>query len=213
VCASHTNREPETSVVNSHLPFAPSATGIVLALAGLCGISGVILFFRGLSLLQRSSKAKPATPKLESSAMKPAATVAARTMQIQGTNVRTEVIRLTSDEAPAVSMSQQAKIAAALLKAGIPSPASWNTEPGASVDTATSGAKNPRALQTAKLTVTGNRNPQPSDARKDDSRKPDSSKPGTPSRSKRNSGAWMLWTGIALVVLCVYLVAAHFGWL
>jgi hypothetical protein len=194
--------------VNFHQLFAFSGTFIVLVLAGLCGILGGFLFFRGFSLLQRPCKAKPATPKLESSTTKPAATVAVRGLQIQGTNLRAEVIRLTSDEAPAVSMSQQAKIAAALLKAGIPSPASWNTEPGTNVDVARSGLKSPPAVQTTKLKITENRNPQPPDARKNDFRKP-----GTPSHSKRNSGAWMLWTGIALIVLCVYLVAAHFGWL
>jgi hypothetical protein len=191
--------------VNLHLPFVVSATNAVPILAALCGLVGLFLFVRGFLLLQRSGT-KHATPRLESSP-KPVAAVASRPAQISATSVRTEVIRLTADDAAAtVTMSQQGKIAAALLKAGVPSPASWNTDPGASVEVA-SDAKSSPALQTSKLKVTQPETAPASGAMNKERRKPSSAR-----QSKKNP-AWLLWTGIGLIVLSVYVVAAHFGWL
>jgi hypothetical protein len=182
---------------------------VVLAVAALCGLFGLLLFFCGSSRLQRGSLARATTPRLGLSAMKPVAAAVVRTAQIPVINDKTEVIRLSGDEAPtAVSMSQQGKIAAALLKAGVPSPASWRSEPVAGVDVAASGTRNPPALQTAELKLTGNADSEPPAALKRDS-----GRAARPNASTKSSGGWMLWTGIALVVLSVYLIAAHFGWL
>jgi hypothetical protein len=108
-------------------------------------------------------------------------------------------------------MSQQGKIAAALLKAGIPSPASWANDAGTTVDVAASHTKTPPVLQTSKLKVTQS-SPTSDTSRTNE---PNRNEPPRKASSKRTpkSSAWMLWTGVALVVFSVYLVAAHFGWL
>jgi hypothetical protein len=193
--------------VNFHLPFVLSGSTIVPIVAVFCGALGIFLFFRGFSLLQRSAS-KPATLRLAPYQKRPAAAVAARVSPSPATTLRTEVIRLSSDEAPtAVSMSQQGKIAAALLKAGIPSPSSWNTEPDTSVNVASSGTKNPPALQTTKLKVTHSGNDAPAEPSGGDP------KHAVPLKRSNMNPSWMLWTGIALVVLSVYVIAAHFRWL
>jgi hypothetical protein len=193
--------------VNFHLPFALSGSTAVLILATLGGVLGLFLFFHGFSRLQHHTTTTSITPGLASSATKQAAIIASQISQRPATSIKPEVIRLTSDEAPAsVSMSQQGKIAAALLKAGVPSPASWNTDAGAAVEVASS-AKNPTALPTSRLKIT-----QSSNTPALDPPKPDPKKPVPPRRSTKNP-AWMLWTGVALVVFSVYLLAAHFGWL
>lgn len=199
--------------MNFHLPFVFLGSNVVPILAVLGGIVGLFLFLRGFSGLHLHPTTTSITPKLASSATKPAATVAARISQRSATSVNPEVIRLTSDEAPAtISMSQQGKIAAALLKAGIPSPASWNTDPGGTVDVAASTTKTPPTLQTSKLKVTQSP-PIPTGAfPKNEPKKNDPKRPAPPKRTTKNS-AWMLWTGVALFVVSVYLLAAHFGWL
>lgn len=211
MCTSRTNNK--IAVVNFHLPFVLSGSNAVLILAVIAGIAGLFLFLRGFSRLQHHTTTTSVTPKLASSATASAALVATRLSQLPATSAKTEVIRLTSDEGPTtVSMSQQGKIAAALLKAGIPSPASWNTDPGTTVDVAASTTKTPPTLQTSKLKVT----PSPASptvaSPKNEPNKNDPKRPAPPKRTPKNY-AWMLWTGVALFVLSVYLVAAHFGWL
>ena len=109
-------------------------------------------------------------------------------------------------------MSQQGKIAAALLKAGIPSPASWNTDSSATVDVAASTTKTPPALQTSNVKVTQSPPIPPVTSHKYEPTRDDPKKPIPPKHIPKNY-AWMLWTGVALFVLSVYLLAAHFGWL
>jgi hypothetical protein len=216
VCTSRTNNK--IAVVNFHLPFVLSGSNAVLILAAIAGILGLFLFFRGFFRLQHHTTTTSVTPKLASSATASAALVATRLSQLPATSAKTEVIRLTSDETPTtVSMSQQGKIAAALLKAGIPSPASWNTDPETTVDVAASTTKTPSALQTSKLKLTPSP-PSPTVAspknepNKNAPSKSDPKKPVLPKRTQKNY-AWMLWAGVTLFVLSVYLVAAHFGWL
>ena len=185
----------------------------MLILATFCGVLGLVLFLRGFSRLRHHATTTSITPRLESSALKPAAAAAARISQMSMTSVKPEVIRLTIDEAPAaVSMSQQGKIAAALLKAGVPSPASWNTDQGGTVDVAASSTKTPPTLQTSKLKVAQSPTIPPVTPPRNDPNSNAPKKPVPPKRTTKNS-AWMLWTGVALFVLSVYLLAAHFGWL
>ena len=194
--------------MNFHLPFVFLGSNAVLILAAFSGVLGLVLFLRGFSRLAHHTTTTSITPKLASSAIKPAAAVATRISQLSTTSVKPEVIRLTSDEAPVtVSMSQQGKIAAALLKAGIPSPATWTTDPGATEDVAASGTKNPPTLPTSKLKVTQSPTIPPVTSPKNNPKKT-----SPPKRTTKNS-AWMLWAGVALFVLSVYLLAAHFGWL
>jgi len=204
---------PERAVVNFHLPFVLSGANAVLILAAFCGLLGLFLFFRGFSRLQHRTATTSITPKLASSATKAASAVAARISHLSATSIKPEVIRLTSDEAPfTVTMSQQGKIAAALLKAGIPSPASWNTDPGATTDVAASSTKTAPTLQTSKLKVTQSSTVSAVASLKNEPNRNDPKK-RTPAKRTPKNVAWMLWTGVALVVFSVYLLAAHFGWL
>ena len=196
--------------MNLHLPFVLSATNVVGILAALCGLLGLFLFIRGFVLLQPTGT-QHATPRLESSPTKPLAAVASRPSQISAANVRTEVIRLTADDGAAtVTMSQQGKIAAALLKAGVPSPASWNTDSASTVDVAT-GTKTSPTPQTSNLKVTQpNATPAASGNREPRKTEP---KNNSPTKQTKKSAAGMVWTGVALTLISVYVLAARFGWL
>ena len=178
----------------------------MLILAACWGIVGLFLFFRGFLLLHDRASRKPTTPRLASALIKPDTAVSPRMTTAHAIQTHPEVIRLTSDDASAsVTMSQQGKIAAALLKAGIPSPSSWNTDSAATVAIA-ANAKNSHALQSSKLTVTQSPAIPTTDSPGDNLEK-------ASARKRSKNPAWMLWTGVALVVVSVYLVAAHFGWL
>jgi len=120
-----------------------------------------------------------------------------------------EVIQLSPSESQpndSASMTQQGKIAAALLKAGIPNPVTWSSRnevrvidaPGELGPSATKQAEDvSRVLQqgaTAEPVV-------------------------LPSflQTKSHSVDWntnlMIWGGPSLTLACIYLLAAHFGWL
>jgi len=120
-----------------------------------------------------------------------------------------EVIQLSPSESQpndSASMTQQGKIAAALLKAGIPNPVTWSSHnevrvidpPGELGPSATKQAEDvSRVLQqgaTAEPVI-------------------------LPSfqQTKRHSVNWktnlMIWGGPSLTLACIYVLAAHFGWL
>lgn len=128
--------------------------------------------------------------------------------------VSQEVIRLSSDAKPktAVDMTQQEKIAAALSRAGIASPATWAA---AGVATGTATALSSRAVATM--------DPSP----EFETRPPVVLMKGSHQtafliswRSQKeivSSLGWksiaMIWGGPALALGCLYYVFAHFGWL
>ncbi len=125
-----------------------------------------------------------------------------------------EVIRLSSDSQAksAADMTQQGKIAAALVKAGITSPAAWAAA-GVAAGTASApsngavAAKDPsQEFETRPPVVLMKGSHQPAFL--------------ISWRSQReivSSLGWqctaMIWGGPALTLTCLYLVLAHFGWL
>jgi hypothetical protein len=126
-----------------------------------------------------------------------------------------EVIRLSSDAKPssASEMTQQGKIAAALTKAGINSPAAWAAA-GVATGTAT-------APTNGNPVVTGESSSE------FETHPPVVLMKGTHQttfliswRSQRDilsslgwKSAAMIWGGPALTLGCLYFVIAHFGWL
>jgi hypothetical protein len=138
-----------------------------------------------------------------------------RTVTLNGLRVCEEVIRLSSDAKPASSaaMTQQGKIAAALTKAGITSPAAW-----AAAGTATGTATAPN---NGTAPAVGETSPE------FDTHPPVVLMKGTHEtafliswRSQKeiiSSLAWkstaMIWGGPALTLGCLYFLLAHFGWL
>ncbi len=124
-----------------------------------------------------------------------------------------EVIQLSPPQEPsrAMDMTQQAKLAAAMMKAGVTSPAAW----------AVAGVQYPGALAAVKGTVAampeedfdlnpkivlmkGTHNPAfiiSWQSQRD------------VVRSLNWKSALMIWGGPALSLLCIYVLAAQFGWL
>jgi len=130
---------------------------------------------------------------------------------VEPRSARPEVIKLTPQEpvdASSASMTQQGRIAAALLKAGIPSPATWTHESmqvtvrvedrSASKPTPTTEAEVSRVLQQG--------------ANASDFRIPALNKPNPRHPSNWKATA-MIWGGPALALACIYVMAAHLGWL
>jgi hypothetical protein len=125
---------------------------------------------------------------------------------------RSEVIKLTphdGGEISSASMTQQGRIAAALLKAGIPSPATWSNEtihmavrvedPVANKQpSAVSDAEVSRVLQQG-ATASAFRIPALDQA--------------AGRQSSNRKATLMIWGGPALTLTCIYILAAHLGWL
>jgi hypothetical protein len=144
--------------------------------------------------------------------------------------VAQEIIRLSADTSalPVTAMTQQQKIAAALMKAGISSPAAWAAA-GVGVKPQTSAAvvAKPQPVK-PKLTVSA---PVPADDFLDSegfdlhpavvlmqgAHNPAFFISWRSQRDVVNSLGWksslMIWGGPALTVACVYFLLAHFGWL
>ena len=120
-----------------------------------------------------------------------------------------EVIQLSPSESQpndSASMTQQGKIAAALLKAGIPNPVTWSTQNEVRVIDAPSELE-PSAIKQAE----------------DVSRVLQQGAAAEPVRlpslqqSPCHSVDWktnlMIWGGPPLTLACIYVLASHFGWL
>ena len=129
-----------------------------------------------------------------------------------------EIIRLStpSETVPAVAMTQQQKIAAALSRAGIGNSTSWTASPQSS-------AKAERGVSGA--TATAENQPAPDDLGSFDLHPPVVLMKGSHEptffiswRSQRElvtSLGWksglMIWGGPALTLLCIYILLARFG--
>ena len=128
-----------------------------------------------------------------------------------------EVIRLSSDGSPAntADMTQQGKIAAAMMKAGITSPAAW----------AAAGISNPTAVVAS--SANGGAAAPGLAAEEFDLHPPTILTKGAHDpafviswRSQKQivrslgwKSAAMIWGGPAVTLVCVYILATHFGWL
>lgn len=127
-----------------------------------------------------------------------------------------EIIRLSPDTHPAHSsdMTQQGKIAAAMMKAGITNPAAWEVAgvqyPGVSVNSTDHGTATATApadefdLNPKTVLMKGTHDPAFFISWRSQ-------------RDVVNALGWkaalMIWSGPALTLLCVYILAAQFGWL
>lgn len=214
VCTRVSGRE----IVNSYLPFHLFGSSALTIPAGLGILIGLYLFFRGFSLLHPAPgpRTNPQQPSTSAAATTITTTT---TYTTKGSDTLTrdshsEVIRLSStveEPARAASMSQQGKIAAALLKAGIPNPASWSSP----VSDAPVTVKVKEAQAGEKIA---------SETHVPDRKTAKTLKPTTeaaslriaaltPPRPASRRPAFMLWGGALLALASIYVLAAHFGWL
>ena len=135
---------------------------------------------------------------------------------------RTEIIRLSppQEAVPVTAMTQQQKLAAALMKAGISSPAAWSA-----ADVSPSEARKATEPDGVLTTVADNEAKCASGEEDFDFHPPVVLMKGTNQpaffiswRSQREvvaslgwKSALMIWGGPILTLLCVYLLLAHFG--
>ena len=181
--------------------------------------AGLYFFFRGFWLLQHKAHALgEIAPQTQ-----PAITTMTRTFTTEGSDAlarasNSEVIRLTphGESASGAPVTQQGRIAAALLKAGISNPASWSTTDDSSQgavrvadEPATNGSGSTSALQALDLSAFK--------TLKQAAGHPALRIPAAEPHSAGPSFGWkpalMIWGGPALTLACVYIIAAHFGWL
>jgi hypothetical protein len=177
------------------------------AVVGVVG--GLYSFFHGFSILQQQRPLPVSLPaKSTAHACKPVTVVAQDTATAKR-EARTEIIQLSSEQGTtsAALMTQQGKIAAAMLRAGIPNPAtSTNDSDGNSVrvaDRPSAPASMP-PIET-KVSVVMDRATAGSPL------------PGLEStfeqQSAKRKAMLLIWGGPALTLTCVYFLAAHLGWL
>jgi hypothetical protein len=217
VCASHAGSGRTT--VNSFLPFHLSSANALTIVSFFGALIGLYLFFCGFSLLHRASPPRVNAPKVPASlAMTSITTTTTYTTQGSDTLTRDthrEIIRLSpsgDEPGPAVSLSQQGKIAAALLRAGISNPASWSTPPGGV----------PVSVKTKNLQAREDRTTHPRQAldRKTSKVLKSSVDDRTLCISRRTrvhtsnrQPAFMLWGGALLALASIYAITAQLGWL
>jgi hypothetical protein len=206
--------------LNVSLPFSLHSSNVLLIVAALGAIAGLSLFFHGFSLLQqrwpvpvqRATKIAHAVTTTTLTTTAAEASCGANTPVLETRSARAEVINLTpyaEGGVSSASMTQQGRIAAALLKAGIPSPATWSNEtthaavriedPVASNHPSpASDAEVSRVLQQG-ATASAFRIPTLDQA--------------APRHASKWKATLMIWGGPALTLACIYLMAAHLGWL
>jgi hypothetical protein len=182
-------------------------------------VAGLYFFFRGFWLLQHKAHAPgDIAPKTQ-----PAITTLTTTFTTEGSDtlartLSSEVIRLTpanDGSAGGTPVTQQGRIAAALLKAGISNPASWSTTDDQSQGTvvadppAKNGSSSTSALQALNLNAFK--------TLKQAAGHPALRIPAGEPHSAGPSFGWkpalMIWGGPVLTLACLYILAAHFGWL
>lgn len=141
-------------------------------------------------------------------------------------NQKPQIVQLSGESSAvtAVEMTQQQKIAAALMKAGVTSPAAWAVA-GVSPQ---AGVQSTSSLSTAAATSLATDEPRSQEAKDSyDLHPPVVLMKGSHDptfiiswRSQRDLIAtlgWkstlMIWGGPALTLVCVYILLAHFNWL
>lgn len=202
--------------MNVSLPFSLHPGNLLLIVAALGAIAGLSLFFHGFSLLQQRWPAPVHRP-----AKMTAHTVTTATIDIpigadapvrETHSARSEVIKLTAHdggEISSASMTQQGRIAAALLKAGIPNPATWSSESThAAVRVEDPVAdKQPLPASDAEVSRVLQQGATASAFRI----------PALNQTAPHHSSDWkttlMIWGGPVLTLACIYVMAAHLGWL
>jgi hypothetical protein len=206
----------DASRLNLSLPFSLHSGVVLLIAAAVGAIAGLSLFFHGFSLLQQRWPVpihRPAKVSLPGSTLDETATAAKTADSTIGEvrSSRPEVIKLTPQEpvdASSASMTQQGRIAAALLKAGIPSPATWTHE-SMQVTVRVEDRSTSQPVPTTEADVS---RVLQQGANASDFRIPALNQ--TPPRHASNWKATvMIWGGPALALACIYIMAAHLGWL
>jgi hypothetical protein len=183
-------------------------------------VTGLYFFFRGFLLLQHKAHALGnSTPKTHPAITTITTTFTTEESDTLARSSSSEVIRLTpaNDGSNGVApATQQGRIAAALLKAGISNPASWSTTDDQSPGTvrvayppAKNGSSSTSALQALDLNVFKTLKPA--------ARNPALRIPATAPNPAGPSFGWkpalMIWGGPVLTLACIYILADHFGWL
>jgi len=189
----------------------------VLLLAATGAIAGIYFFFHGFSLLQERALASRGHAQRQPprnttiSATTTFSTQSSSTLKLDS---HSEVIHLSASNNPpadSASMTQQGKIAAALLKAGIRNPVTLadncvqtevrlreQTAQGSASASQVSDADVSRALQKS---ATAAEIPLPS----------------LEVKAARTPSSWeanlMIWGGPGLTLVCIYILAARLGWL
>jgi hypothetical protein len=126
-----------------------------------------------------------------------------------------EVIRLSTGNAPisSASMTSQGRIAAALLKAGITSPAAWATAGVTESMNSASASSSAAAATTALETF----DPQPAVKLTKGTHEPTFLISWRSQKDIVKSLQWkcaaMIWGGPALTLVCVYILALHLDWI
>ncbi len=203
--------------LNFSLPFSLHSGDLLLIAAALGAIAGLSLFFHGFSLLQQRWPVpihRPAKVSAGSTVDETASASAAKTASgatSEARSARPEVIKLTPQEPADVgsaSMTQQGRIAAALLKAGIPSPATWTHESmQVTVRVEDRSASKPTPTTDTEVSRVLQQGANASDFRI----------PALNQNAPRHASNWkatlMIWGGPALALACIYIMAAHLGWL
>jgi hypothetical protein len=212
----HCNRTaPGRKSLNSFLPFSVPESAILISVA-LGAIAGLFLFFHGFSLLQNRQHAPARNPSKTTAQTTTITTTTTFTTKGGDTlkrDSKAEVIQLSpadDQQNGSVSMSQQGKIAAALLKAGIPNPATWS-DPRAQTGVRVADAPNDKhvapSAPNAELSRVLQQGAAASAFRL----------PALAQNASRNSSDWkatlMVWGGPILTLACIYVLVAHLGWL
>jgi hypothetical protein len=204
--------------LNFSLPFSLHSGDALLIAAALGAIAGLSLFFHGFSLLQQRWPAqihrpvKPTAPLAAANHNSNASELkAAAPANSESRSSRAEIIKLSPQEpvdASSASMTQQGRIAAALLKAGIPSPATWTHESmQVTVRVEDRSTSKPSPTTEAEVSRVLQQGATASDFRI----------PALNQTAPRHASHWkatvMIWAGPALALACIYIMAAHLGWL
>ena len=197
---------PGRNCLSSLLPFSATASGILMVFAALGAMAGLFFFLHGFSRLQerRFSAARVVTK----TPVRVPATTNPRNADAPKHNSH-QVIQLTPLETQAngsESMTQQGKIAAALLRAGIPNPVTWADHPTQNEIRIADEAESEPA-------------PEAGEVRLSRVLQQKSNAPALPlptrdqNYSVDRKTSLMIWGGPALTLACIYILASHFGWL
>jgi len=202
--------------LNFSSPFSLHSGELILVAAALGAIAGLSFFFHGFSLLQQrwpSPVHRPVkTPASNPGSTEVAASSGAETSDRAPTETRSarpEVIQLTPQEPVEISsasMTQQGRIAAALLKAGIPSPATWSNESMQVTVRVEEQSARPAPTSEADVSRVLQQGANASEFRIP-ALNPDAT------RTSTWKATAMIWGGSALSLSCIYILASRLGWL
>jgi len=186
----------------------------------LGAVSGLYFFFRGFFLLQH----KPSAFGSSAPQTQPAITTITTAFTTKGSDTlarasSSEVIRLSpvnGESNGTAPDTQQGRIAAALLKAGISSPASWSMpsdQSTAAVRVADPPTKNGNGSINAMQALDFNASKVLKQAAGHPALRISPSEANAANTSFGWKPALMIWGGPVLTLACIYILVAHFGWL